>query len=612
MLKKIFPVIAVLSLGFILNCGAKLDSGGFSPMSMLSIGSGLPSIIIPPTITSISPNSGESGGSVVITITGTNFLTSPAPPTVRLTLGGASSISPTFVTTVTATTITCMFNLGGAAVGNWNVVVTNPDGGMATLTGGFRVFALPGGLAAWWPLDSDFIDAVAGNNGAPSGTINFVDDRHNINGSAASCGAMMNKVIAPIAAGSGVPYGNSQRTMMAWVKVDALHTLGNSLNYLFGYGVSPELFTMYIYRVAPNSGILVFDGGGGNLVEGTTLLHTGQWYHIAVTYDGGTLISFYINGALDVSGPIPAALNTDDGTNVQMFQYGSFVPWLEGSLDDVRIYGSALSQTDIQTLAGNAGYLVPPQNFDATRGTLPLPVRVTLTWDPVLDATEYDIYRSSTLAGPYVKINTGTVTSTTYNDDTVSNETIYYYAAKAKNSSTESEYSSMAIGYWGTPAAIFTESFPDPPGNYDAWWDYFEARNTAYAIDFSGDRTGTVGSNGLTAGPSGCTGGCGFANEVRFTKDFTLTPITYFALNMWFYRDTMNGGEVKVYVNDPDPIDDSHMVQFFNSTQPAGSWIQRSLFYVGDPGSITSITILFYDITDSNFYRADDIVIVYK
>jgi hypothetical protein len=483
-------------------------------------------------------------------------------------------------------------------------MVNNTDTGSATLANGFRVYALPAGLAGWWPLDGNFLDTMGGNNGSPSGTINFVADRFGNAASAGSCGAMMNKVIAPIV--NGIPYGTMPRTMMGWIKADALHA--GTDNYLFGYGQIPELFTMYVYKIAPNTGILIFDAGNGNTVQGKTLLHTGQWYHVTVTYDGGTSVSLYVNGVLDISGTISAALNTTDGTDVQFFQYGSFPAWLEGDIDDVRIYNGVLPQTDIQTLAANAGYLVPPQNFDATRGTQS--GTVTITWDPVLDATEYDVYRSSLLGGPYTKINSTAITSTTYSDTPVTDETIYYYKATAKNSAIQSDFSDISIGYGGTPPATFTESFPNPPGIYDAWWSNVTAVNTPYVINGTGDHTG-MGSYGLYVGPSACSSGCGFNNEMRFTKDFSATPITYFSLSMWFYRQTMNGGEVRVYVNNPDPTDTTGMVPFFNPTQPIG-WIQRSLIYMGNPGSITSITIVFYDITNSNGYYADDIVINYK
>jgi hypothetical protein len=40
---------------------------------------------------------------------------------------------------VNSSTITCAFNIKGAAGGNWNVVVTNPDGAEGSLPAGFKV-----------------------------------------------------------------------------------------------------------------------------------------------------------------------------------------------------------------------------------------------------------------------------------------------------------------------------------------------------------------------------------------------------------------------------------------------------------------------------------------
>jgi hypothetical protein len=90
-----------------------------------------------PTVTSLTPASGPTGTTVSITnLAGTGFLSGA---TVRLTKTGSSNITGTSVTVVSATQITCQFNLAGAATGAWDVVVTNTDQQSATLVGGFTV-----------------------------------------------------------------------------------------------------------------------------------------------------------------------------------------------------------------------------------------------------------------------------------------------------------------------------------------------------------------------------------------------------------------------------------------------------------------------------------------
>ena len=90
-----------------------------------------------PTVTSITPNTGQNTGTVHITnLAGTNF---QAGATVKLTRSGQSDIPATNVTVVNASQITCDFDLTGAAAGLWNVVVTNPDAQSGMLANGFTV-----------------------------------------------------------------------------------------------------------------------------------------------------------------------------------------------------------------------------------------------------------------------------------------------------------------------------------------------------------------------------------------------------------------------------------------------------------------------------------------
>jgi GH43 family beta-xylosidase len=84
----------------------------------------------------------------------------------------------------------------------------------------------------------------------------------------------------------------------------------------------------------------------------TTKLTTGQWYHVAVTYDGAT-IRFYINGVLDAYQP---AVPLHFGVVNEPLTVGADLPggdeYFSGTIRDVRVYGRALSGTEINTVAG--------------------------------------------------------------------------------------------------------------------------------------------------------------------------------------------------------------------------------------------------------------------
>jgi hypothetical protein len=88
-----------------------------------------------PIITSIIPNSNVTG--LPVDITDLEGLYFQPGATVSL-HSGSIDISATNVV-VSATRITCTFDLGSASNGSWAVVVTNPDAQSVTLPNGFTV-----------------------------------------------------------------------------------------------------------------------------------------------------------------------------------------------------------------------------------------------------------------------------------------------------------------------------------------------------------------------------------------------------------------------------------------------------------------------------------------
>jgi hypothetical protein len=86
-------------------------------------------------VLSITPNVGDAGTTVSVAITGTLFQDTP---TVALEKDG-NTINGENVVFIDAQNLTCDFNLTGAALGEWNLTVTNPDTESATLPLAFTV-----------------------------------------------------------------------------------------------------------------------------------------------------------------------------------------------------------------------------------------------------------------------------------------------------------------------------------------------------------------------------------------------------------------------------------------------------------------------------------------
>jgi hypothetical protein len=95
-----------------------------------------------PTVTSLSPNThGKNFTGLSVIINGTNFQTGITAAGVTFT--GAGGITVQSVNSVTPTSVTVTINIGnGSVTGPYNVVVTNPDGGVSTSSGSNNVFTV--------------------------------------------------------------------------------------------------------------------------------------------------------------------------------------------------------------------------------------------------------------------------------------------------------------------------------------------------------------------------------------------------------------------------------------------------------------------------------------
>ena len=80
-----------------------------------------------------------------------------------------------------------------------------------------------------------------------------------------------------------------------------------------------------------------------------------------------------------------------------------------------------------------------PTGLVALAGT----ARIGLQFNSVTYATSYNVYRATSASGPFTQIATG-LTSTNYQDTTVTNGTTYYYKVTAVNSIGEGAFSNVA------------------------------------------------------------------------------------------------------------------------------------------------------------------------
>ena len=163
---------------------------------------------------------------------------------------------------------------------------------------------------------------------------------------------------------SSLPFGNSTRTVEAWVKTNTT-TTGTIVNY--GNQSSNQRFGLLVL----GSGELYVVGEFNDYNAGGTL-NDNNWHHVAVSFNGSTLTT-YING-VNVGSTTTTYATTGSLLGIgASYRTSSWGEHLNGNIDEVRIWNTARSQSEIQDkmnceLMGNETGLVSYYKFNQGNG----------------------------------------------------------------------------------------------------------------------------------------------------------------------------------------------------------------------------------------------------
>ncbi len=120
----------------------------------------------------------------------------------------------------------------------------------------------------------------------------------------------------------------------------------NSANWRWMFGGGPEWNYGLGCCIYSGSNIVRYhlktDKGSFYTGNGATKLNTGEWYHIAYTYDGKSARS-YVNGQLDFEQAITGVVVIDPTTLAIGAGYWNNNEYFVGMIDEVRVYKRALS-----------------------------------------------------------------------------------------------------------------------------------------------------------------------------------------------------------------------------------------------------------------------------
>ena len=196
------------------------------------------------------------------------------------------------------------------------------------------------GILGWWPLDGTRND-VSGNGW----TTGLVGSPTVITGIFGNCDSFDGNDADTV----GHIDCNTALTVCAWIRAST--TIGTQsifTNCSAGGGGLDYLLELN----RPAAGKLGFWWGNVELLQSKATLEANTWYHVVGIRSGVTsnwTASIYVNGALDT---IKTGITTNPNASNVLTAIGRLggcnVMYFKGRIEDVRLYGRALSVRDIQ------------------------------------------------------------------------------------------------------------------------------------------------------------------------------------------------------------------------------------------------------------------------
>lgn len=149
--------------------------------------------------------------------------------------------------------------------------------------------------------------------------------------------------------------GTAARTIEAWIKVP-VGAEGNIVSW--GTNAVAQKWVFRIQSSHGQAGALRAEVNGGYYV-GSTDLRDNQWHHVAVTWENDGTPSvidakLYVDGVLETSSAaLSGAVNTANGDDVLIGAHIGGTQLFSGTMDEVRIWDYARTQTEITTEMNN-------------------------------------------------------------------------------------------------------------------------------------------------------------------------------------------------------------------------------------------------------------------
>ncbi len=162
-------------------------------------------------------------------------------------------------------------------------------------------------------------------------------------------------------------FGSGNFTIETWVKTTA------SSGVILSKRNTPSYGNFYSL-VITGSGKALFEFNQSNIsdynvITGNTSINDGKWHHVAIVRNA-TQLFIYIDGVSDATPlTINGSVNINNTATFKMGSYDLGLNWFTGTIDEVRLYNTNLSQANIQADMLSTSSAVPASlqayyNFD--------------------------------------------------------------------------------------------------------------------------------------------------------------------------------------------------------------------------------------------------------
>jgi PKD repeat protein len=301
-------------------------------------------------------------------------------------------------------------------------------------------------------------------------------------------------------------------TLEAWVNAASLSSWRSVLLKERTNGLSYSLYATDPYNSPSGPSAFINTGGSDQSGASPTALAPNTWTHLAATYDGSTL-RYYVNGVLKASQKLSGSIVTSGGA----LRIGGNKVWgeyFQGTIDDVRIYNQALTQSAIQTdmntavAGGSTTTSTTPQSVQAPPTASAGPAQtaaegakvtfqgsgtgtgLSYSWD-FGDGTA----KAATASATHAYADNGSYTATLTVTDSSGQTATSTAAVTVTNVAPTATFSGPASVTTGS-TATFSFANPSDPSPVDT------AKGFTYSYDFNNDGTFEVANS---ASPSAST-----------------------------------------------------------------------------------------------------------